>query len=208
MLVGACRPSRPVPVPVDAADATVTPPSSHAPDSGPTASPADAGLEAEATVVLPIPARAQAEESPPAGWCGETAIQEALFYFGVTTSQSEINRAGRPVHPDLYATEIPVALRALGVRFSPYGRGKGYEAFARWAREAIDAGEPVLAGVKLLPTQHPTWGLDHFVLIVGYGPKGLLVNTTWGHRAWVADTSTGMSLKDAFYGLRLHGIAR
>jgi hypothetical protein len=61
--------------------------------------------------------------------------------------------------------------------------------------------------VKILPTAHPEWGLDHFVLVVGYGDKGLLVNTTWGHRAWVADTTTpGLSFKNAVYGLRLTGV--
>src|SRR5262249_22538510 len=126
----------------------------------------DGGIEiaAEATALLAIPPRSQAAESPPSGWCGETAIQEGLLYFGEWVPQQRITQAGRPAHPDLYASEIPRTLTALGVRFTPYARGKGYEGFARWAREAIDAGEPVLAGVKLLPTQHPSWGLDHFVL--------------------------------------------
>ncbi len=48
----------------------------------------------------------------------------------------------------------------------------------------------MLAGVKVLPTQHPEWGLDHFVLVVGHGDQGLLVNTTWGDRRWVRDTDT------------------
>jgi hypothetical protein len=35
------------------------------------------------------------------------------------------------------------------------------------------------------------------------------VNTTWGHRAWVADTTTkGLSLRGAFYGIRLQGQQR
>ena len=164
-------------------------------------------LVSEAAVALPIPARAQAAESPPAGWCGETAIQEGLLYLGMWAPQRFINRAGKPSHPDLYATEIPVALSELGVRFTTYGRGKGYEPFARWVTAALEAGDPVIAGVKILPTAHPEWGLDHFVLVIGHGAKGLLVNTTWGSRAWVADTTTpGLSLANAFYGLRLHGL--
>jgi hypothetical protein len=118
-----------------------------------------------------------------------------------------IHRAGRPAHEDLYSDEIPVALGELGVRFATYAGPRGYAPFASWTKEALRAGDPVLAGVKILPTAHPTWGLDHFVLVVGHGPKGLLVNTTWGHRAWVADTETpGLSLKNAFYGLRLQGL--
>ena len=157
----------------------------------------------EATV-LPIAARAQAPESPAAGWCGETAIQEALLHLGVWAPQRLINASGKPAHPDLYSPDIPVALSALGVRYGSYRGPRGFEAFARWVREAIDQGDPVLAGVKILPTAHPQWGLDHFVLVVGHGSRGLLVNTTWGHSAWIGPkTSQGLSLERAFYGLRL-----
>lgn len=162
----------------------------------------------EAALVLPIPARAQAPEAPSAGWCGETAIQEGLLHLGVWAPQRLINKAGRPVHPDLYASEIPVALSELGVRYTLYSGGRGFEAYGRWVRSALEAGDPVLAGVKILPTEHPEWGLDHFVLVVGHGRKGLLVNTTWGSRRWVGDTTTpGLSFKNAFYGLRLVGVS-
>jgi hypothetical protein len=80
--------------------------------------------------------------------------------------------------------------------------------FEQWIRRALDEGDPVLAGVKILPTIHPEWGLDHFVLVVGYGEKGLLVNTTWGHRLWVTDgTAPGLSFKNAFYAIRLGGVS-
>ena len=122
--------------------------------------------------------------------------------------QRLINAAGRPVHPDLYSPEIPVALGALGVRHTFYAGARGYEPFAKWVRAAIDEGVPVFAGVKLLPTQHPEWGLDHFVLAVGHGPKGILVNTTWGSQKWIdATATTGISLERAFYGIRLTGLA-
>jgi hypothetical protein len=161
----------------------------------------------EADLVLAIPARNQSSEAPPAGWCGETAIQEALLHLGVFMSQASINEAGHPAHPDLYATEIPGALRALGVTFTPYAGGRGYEGFRVWTIKALESGHPVLAGVKLVPSEHPSWGLDHFVLAVGHGKRGLLVNTTWGYRAWVAeDGASGLSFKDAFYGLRLDGL--
>jgi hypothetical protein len=194
---------------------TSTAPSAPAPP--PSASVAtverDAGttdpLGAEAKYLLPIPARAQAPESPSAGWCGETAIQEGLLYLGIMAPQRLINKAGRPSHPDLYATDIPVALNEIGVRYTFYSGGRGYESFSKWAKKTLDDGDPILAGVKILPTEHPEWGLDHFVTIVGYGEKGMLVNTTWGHRAWVADTTTkGLSLKGAFYGIRMQGQQR
>ncbi len=172
-----------------------------------TATPA-ADLPDDAGVTLPIPARAQAPEAPPAGWCGETAIQEALLYLGVWAPQRAIHRSGRPAHPDLYADDIPVALASLGVKHVFYtGGGAGFDAYARWVRAALDAGDPVLAGVKILPTAHPEWGLDHFVLVVGHGEKGLLVNTTWGTREWVTERKAqGISLRNAFYAIRLTGL--
>lgn len=160
-------------------------------------------LAAAPSKELPIPDRKQHASSPPSGWCGETAIQEALLHFGVWASQKQIHAAGKSKHPDLYSDELPVALHGLGVKFTKYGSKTTYEQFVR---DAIDAGEPVLAGVKILPTEHPTWGLDHFVLVVGYGPSGFLTNTTWGKQQWVPPTATkGISFKGAFYGLRIHG---
>lgn len=166
----------------------------------PDADPAD-----DATVALPIPPRRHASEAPPEGWCGETAIQEALLYVGVWAPQRLIHRAGRPVHPDLYSNEIPIALAALGVQQSAYAGGEPY---GRFVRRALDEGDPVIAGVKILPTAHPSWGLDHFVLAIGYGPRGLLVDTTWGYREWIADEggtpkTEGLSLKNAFYAIRI-----
>jgi hypothetical protein len=163
-------------------------------------------------VVLPITPREHAAQAPPEGWCGETAIQEGLLHLGVWAPQRLINKAGKPSHPDLYSTDIPVALTELGVRYTFYPGGRGFEAFAAWIRAAIDAGDPVLAGVKILPTKHPEWGLDHFVLVVGYAKESardrLLVNTTWGHREWVSDTTTpGLSFAKAGYAIRLTGLA-
>lgn len=165
-------------------------------------------ISVEAKLALPIPPREHAPEAPPAGWCGETAIQEGLLHLGVWAPQRVINKAGRPTHPDLYSPDIPVALTELGVRHSFYVGSRGDGMFEQWVRRALDEGDPVLAGVKILPTAHPEWGLDHFVLVIGYGEKGLLVNTTWGHRLWVADTTTpGLSFKNAFYAIRLAGVS-
>jgi hypothetical protein len=165
-------------------------------------------LASEATLALPIAARAQAADSPRAGWCGETAIQEGLLHLGGWAPQRIIHQAGKPLHPDLYSQDIPIALTELGVRYSVYTQRSGFEPYARWVRGALEQGDPVLAGVKILPTEHPEWGLDHFVLVVGYGTNGLLVNTTWGSRRWVGDTSTpGLSLKNAFYAIRLLGLS-
>jgi hypothetical protein len=192
---------------------TTSPPVQHAPPAqlpvvapSPTASAAETDVDAP-ELVLPIPARSQAPESPPSGWCGETAIQEGLLHLGLFVPQRAINRAGHPVHADLYATEIPGALDALHVKYTSYPGARGYEPFKAWAIKSLAAGHPVLAGVKLVPSEHPSWGLDHFVLVVGHGKRGLLVNTTWGRRAWVAeDGASGLSFKGAFYGFRFDDI--
>ncbi|MEO7092275.1 MAG: hypothetical protein ABI175_03425 [Polyangiales bacterium] len=158
--------------------------------------------------MLTIPDRKQHALSPKSGWCGETAIQEALLHHGMWASQQKIHAAGKSKHPDLYADEIPVALTNLGARFVFYApKTKGFAAYQSWIRDALEHQQPVLAGVKILPTEHPDWGLDHFVLVVGSGAKGLLVNTTWNSREWAADTTTaGLSFKDVYYGLRILGL--
>ena len=206
-VVAACgeRPVRSVAV----ADPVAGPSSADAaPDARVDPPPGPPDPSAEAKLALPIPPREHAREAPPAGWCGETAIQEGLLNLGVWAPQRIINKAGRPTHPDLYSPDIPVALSELGVRHSFYAGSRGDGMFEQWVRRALDEGDPVLAGVKILPTAHPEWGLDHFVLVVGYGDKGLLVNTTWGHRLWVADTTTpGLSFKNAFYAIRLGGVS-
>jgi hypothetical protein len=162
---------------------------------------------AETSRILPIPDRPQDAASPSTGWCGETAIQEAMLHVGMWASQRRINAAGKPAHPDLYSNEIPAALAALGVPFTAYSpKTRGFAALHAWMGEAIDHGEPVFAGVKLLPSEHPEWGLDHFVLVVGHGPRGLLVNTTWDSQRWVGeDAREGPSFANAFFALRLRG---
>lgn len=170
----------------------------------------DAAATDDADRLLPIPARSHADGAPPEGWCGETAIQEALLHHGVWAPQAVINRAGSPAHPDLYSNELPRALDQMGAVYTRYvARRGGYADYEAWVKEALDAGDPVIAGVKILPTAHPEWGLDHFVLVVGHGARGLLVNTTWGSREWTSPARTrGISLVNAGYAIRVTGARR
>src|SRR5215210_6311635 len=100
----------------DGASSTVAAPSVGSLPSPSTPASASASISAkppateETDRLLPIPARAQAPESPPSGWCGETAIQEGLLHLGVWAPQALINQAGHPSHPDLYSPDMPVAL--------------------------------------------------------------------------------------------------
>ncbi len=136
----------------------------------------------EQTTQLNIAARKQAAGHPPEGWCGETAIQEALLYHGAWIPQKQINKAGNPVHPDLYANEVPVALRKLGARIEFWRNTGDLDEFLAWIRGRIERGIPVLVGVKINPTGHPEWGLDHFVLAAGASPDSIVFNSTWGTR--------------------------
>jgi hypothetical protein len=132
-------------------------------------------------ISLEIPDTGQERRRPESGWCGEAAIQMALSYYGAYASQQAINRAGKPEHPDLYAAEIPRAMKNIGLDYSAW-KGDGLGAFLKWIRGQLADGHPVLLGVKIYPTAHPDWALDHFVLAVGSTEDGLTFNTTWGRQ--------------------------
>lgn len=140
----------------------------------------DGAVRQAKTVDLGIPDRAWAPDRPDlkVGWCGEASIQMALSYFGKEISQHDINKAGSPAHADLYAHDIDPALQTLGVKYRAFDTGGAdVSGFIAWIRAELDMGRPVFCGLKIYPDQHPNWSLDHFVLVVGYKPGALLVNT-------------------------------
>lgn len=171
------------------------------------------------SILLNIAPRDDAPEHPPEGWCGEVSIQEALLYHGAYFPQKAINAAGEPEHPDLYSAEIPDALENLHAEFQKWTSDKlrpKPDQFLAWIRRQIAGGWPVLVGVKIYPTRHEAWSLDHFSLVVGTTGDALLVNTTWGYRETCADeqlasTKEGYSFKNKYnhyYGICIKGIKR
>ena len=97
----------------------------------------------EQATTLNIPPRNHDPERPPEGWCGETAIQEAMLFHGAYYPQKQINAAGHPRHPDLYANEVPVALTNLGMDIRTLRDGDrrpDLDAFLAWLRKQLDAG--------------------------------------------------------------------
>jgi hypothetical protein len=167
---------------------------------------------ADKTIRLEIPDTGQESRRPESGWCGEAAIQMAMSHYGIYASQQTINRAGEPAHPDLYAHEVLIAMRKLGLAFKTW-RGDGMPAFLRWIRDELAAGHPVLLGVKIYPTAHPEWGLDHFVLAVGSNKQSLTLNTTWKRQetrslALLSSREKGLSFANGsgrYYGLAITG---
>ena len=152
------------------------------------------GQQSGQYLLIDIPDRPHAAEAPPEGWCGENTIQQALLHHGGYVSQRAINRAGEPRHPDLYWGDLPKAMRAVGLTFETWSgssrvsdRPQRYDDFVAWLESHLRQGHPLITGVKLHPTQHPRWGLDHIVLVVGSerdagGHLGLDINTTWRSR--------------------------
>jgi|GEM_PF-1165788 hypothetical protein len=134
----------------------------------------------EESVHLGIPDRAWDPGRPDlsVGWCAEACIQMALAYYGLNVTQAEINSAGDPDHPDLYAYEVDHTLGVLGTIVEVWDEdNSALSAFAEWIKNHLQRGHPVLLGVKIHPDEHPSWSLDHFVLAVGYTDGGLILNT-------------------------------
>jgi hypothetical protein len=115
-----------------------------------------------------------------------------------------IHQAGSPRRPDLYAHELPVALRVLGARYEACSK-EAYDVndFIGWCRTQVQKGHPVIAGVKLNPTRHRDWSLDHFVLLKGIGPNSIIYNTTWkyddsGTHEELGSTRSAIAFKNPF----------
>jgi hypothetical protein len=69
-------------------------------------------------VLLPFPDLTQEPNPVGVGWCGEATIQMAMAYYGVYVSQKFINRKAKPKHPDIWASETPMAMKNLGLDFT------------------------------------------------------------------------------------------
>ena len=164
---------------------------------------------APGTVRLEIPDRGWASEAPKEGWCGEASIQMAALHFGAYVPQALINRLGRPKTPDLWEQDIPVALTALGLEFTTFSGHIEIPAFLSWIASEVRQGHPVIIGVKIYPSAHPDWNVDHLVLVVGVTPDALIINTnapeqiTYG----LAQLSTQSKYSLVSPGGKLHGFA-
>lgn len=146
--------------------------------STPIAAPENSSTILPSSMLLPIPNRLQDADAPPEGWCGEASIQMGLSFYNKEASQKEIHAAGKPSHPDLYSSDINRALEAFGLNYIEWNDNvKNLPKFIAWIKSNIAKGYPVFCGMKINPTRHPEWSLDHFVIAVGYNENGLYINT-------------------------------
>ncbi|MBN1883512.1 MAG: C39 family peptidase [Deltaproteobacteria bacterium] len=112
------------------------------------------------------------------GWCGEACLEMAMAYYGVDISQKEINEAAVDRTPGLIEENIDQAMDALGVTYVIWDDEESdLDLFLEWIREGLRRGHPVLVGTKIYPDEHPRWFVDHFVLVVGFDERGLVMNT-------------------------------
>lgn len=128
------------------------------------------------SVLLPIPDRPWAEGAPDEGWCGETSIQMIALHYGAWVPQPVINQLGRSTHVDLWESDLPTALDAVGLRYVTSTATKR-EDFITWIKSHLRQGHPVIVGAKLFPTDHPEWDVDHLMPVVGFSAQGLTFNT-------------------------------
>lgn len=127
-------------------------------------------------VTLPIADRPWAEGAPGEGWCGEASVQMAALHFGAWVPQAVANQLGAPKTPDLWEHDLPRVLRALELDFEQ-GPTRDVGALYAWVVKQLRAGFPVILGLKLVESEHPAWEVDHLVLVVGFSPAGLVLNT-------------------------------
>lgn len=128
------------------------------------------------SVLLPIPDRPWAPEAPIEGWCGEVSIQTALLQHGAWASQRHIHDVTKPAHVDLWETDMPPTMTAMGLTFETW-KGNDEHDYLRWIIGHVRAGRMVIVGVKLVPDLNAKHDLDHLMPIVGFSPKGLVFNT-------------------------------
>ena len=173
------------------------------------------------SVLLDIPDRRwdPEREDNGEGWCGEACLEMAMAYYGVDITQREINEAAVDRTPGLTEENIDQAINTLGVQYRIWNDEEpDLELFLEWIREGLRRGHPVLVGTKIYPDEHPRWYVDHFVLVVGFDERGLVMNTQLDldgkihvSYAQLASRNDGYSFAnrhDTFFGREITGVKK
>ncbi len=117
----------------------------------------------------------------PEGSCGEACIWSVSQFFKINISQKEINEIVNPPNRGIHSGEILKVLKKLKIPFSNISSTVSDPSLFLKEKiiKNIEAGNPVLLGVKIYPDENPQWVCDHFILIVGFNPytKELIFNS-------------------------------
>merc|ERR1712113_973931 len=125
--------------------------------------------------------------SPPAsavGYCGSMSLQTIGLYFGnwIMQDAARGTNGGHGPQNELLLggrdSSESHALKVLHFNLTSWGDWREskpqHAAFLKWAREAIDASNPVIFGVFMRTLSDPDY--DHIVPMVGYDSTGIYFN--------------------------------
>lgn len=184
-------------------------------------------------VMLDLPPRYMWGWSPPewaSGYCGSMSLQTIGLYFGNWITE-DAARGSNGGHDAKHALLIGMgesenhALKVFRFNFTSWDDGRErrpqHTAFLKWAKDAIDAGEPVIFGVYMRLLKDPDY--DHIVPMVGYDATGIYFNDLHSNSTLRYDISdfvrsrkccSGGSEEWSYclpssvdYGVRVHGNA-
>lgn len=117
----------------------------------------------------------------PEGSCGEACIWSISQFFKINISQKEINAIVNPPNRGIHSGEILKILKKLKIPFTNISSTVSDPSLFLKEKiiKNIQAGNPVLLGVKIYPDENPKWVCDHFILIVGFNSetKELIFNS-------------------------------
>jgi hypothetical protein len=127
---------------------------------------------------LDIPARQQwcyAASCPHSGYCGETAFQSSLLYYGNYVSQELVRYADNKACTSsqkltgecqlLVGVNDVTAATNLKLKYTK-SYGASSTTFLSWIKTSLDLGYPVTAGFYVAGNKDPDY--DHIMIIIGY----------------------------------------
>jgi len=121
------------------------------------------------TKVLNVPARRMwgwgSYADNEVGYCGESAVQQAMIYYGNYISQAQINKAaGTTFLPGVNSDK---ALRFLQAEIDNYGGNSTWQDIFAWMKKQIDSNYPIVGGLYVLEDEgDPDY--DHICVMYGY----------------------------------------
>lgn len=103
----------------------------------------------------------------PEGSCGESVLWTICHYFGKNYTQKEINQIGGDPGRGLYGNELIAVLDTLDIPNNLLIKAETWESTVDMLNDVIISGNPIILGVKIYPDRHPSWYVDHFILVWG-----------------------------------------